>query len=319
MTALLAAAVVLAAAAGTALAARPGGALYEQRIWIETLTLPNDPSARAIAELARLDARLREAEDAARAGDFGRRGRRPGRVRDVSSRRHRNPRSRHRTRSRSRSSRPASAATSRCSRHLRSGSPMAPPTRSPVPSSGRSNARWIAATERSSGSTRAGPANGGNGGNGSGGSGGSGAGPDTPADPTAKPTKAPTAAPTPKPTKEPNAGPTDPGAPGGQGGENGPKNTPKPQPTPKRHAAELTRPAAPIVVRLVWRPCPPDLRPPSSSTCSAPDRRTPTAPDRRARPISCDPARRPSSSISARAPSPGSRHDWSRARSTRSW
>ncbi|HET9756914.1 MAG TPA: PT domain-containing protein [Candidatus Limnocylindrales bacterium] len=235
MTALLAAALVLAAAAGTAFAARPGGALYEQRIWIETLTLPNDPSARAIAELARLDVRLREAEDAARAGD----------------------------------SAGAAAALAAYARIVEAASEAAIATQDEVAvailEAGvgrnvevlRALALWVPdgaadaisravqraverAVDRSDRAIEridtAGPANGGHGGNGSGGSGtgGSGAGPDTPADPTAKPTKAPTVAPTPKPTKEPNAGPTDPGAPGGQGGENGPGNTPKPQPTPKR-------------------------------------------------------------------------------------
>jgi hypothetical protein len=233
MTALLAAAFVLAAAAGTALAARPGGALYEQRIWIETLTLPNDPSARAIAELARLDARLREAEDAARAGD----------------------------------SAGAAAALAAYARIVEAASESAIATQDVVAIAileagvgrnvevlqalalrvpdgaadaiSRAVQRAVErAVDRSDRAIEridtAGPANGGNGGNGGDGSGGSGAGPDTPADPTAKPTKAPTAAPTPKPTKEPNAGPTDPGAPGSQGGENGPKNTPQPQPTPKR-------------------------------------------------------------------------------------
>jgi hypothetical protein len=70
-----AAAVVLAAslgagiAAGGALAARPGGPMYEARLWAETLTLPGDPSARALAELHRLEERLREATEASRSGD----------------------------------------------------------------------------------------------------------------------------------------------------------------------------------------------------------------------------------------------------------
>ncbi len=234
LTALLAAAVVLAGAAGTAFAARPGGALYEQRIWIETLTLPNDPSARAIAELARLEVRLREAEDAARAGDAA----------------------------------GAAAALAAYARIVEAASEAAIATQDEVAVAileagvsrnvevlqalalrvpdgaadaiSRAVQRAVErAVDRSDRAIEridtAGPANGGNGGgSGGGGSGGNGAGPDKPADPTAKPTKAPTAAPTPKPTKEPNAGPTDPGAPGGQGGENGPKTTPKPQPTPKR-------------------------------------------------------------------------------------
>jgi hypothetical protein len=68
-TALLAAALAVGLAAGTTLAARPGGALYEARLWVETVTLPRDPSERALAELQRLDARLAEAAEAIRAGD----------------------------------------------------------------------------------------------------------------------------------------------------------------------------------------------------------------------------------------------------------
>jgi hypothetical protein len=56
-------------AAGTVLAARPGGPLYEARLWVETVTLPTEPSARAVAELARLEERLREASAADAAGD----------------------------------------------------------------------------------------------------------------------------------------------------------------------------------------------------------------------------------------------------------
>ncbi len=67
--------VVLAAAlgssmvAGAALAARPGGPLYESRLWAETIGLPADPSARAVAELARLRERLSEIGEASRSGD----------------------------------------------------------------------------------------------------------------------------------------------------------------------------------------------------------------------------------------------------------
>jgi hypothetical protein len=70
-----AAAVVLAASLGVgvtvggAFAARPGAPLYETRLWAETLTLPADPSARAVAELDRLKARLREIAEASRSGD----------------------------------------------------------------------------------------------------------------------------------------------------------------------------------------------------------------------------------------------------------
>lgn len=66
---LLAATLALGAAAGTALAARPGGALYVARLWAETLTLPAEPPARAVAELWRLRDRLAEAEAATVAGD----------------------------------------------------------------------------------------------------------------------------------------------------------------------------------------------------------------------------------------------------------
>jgi hypothetical protein len=68
---LLAASLGLTLIAGTALAARPGGPLYGTRIWVETLTLPSDPSARAIAELERMDHRLQEAIAARQAGDPG--------------------------------------------------------------------------------------------------------------------------------------------------------------------------------------------------------------------------------------------------------
>ena len=66
---LLAASLALGGAAGTAFAARPGGALYEPRVWLETLTLPSDPSQRALAELDRLERRLAEAVEAVRSGD----------------------------------------------------------------------------------------------------------------------------------------------------------------------------------------------------------------------------------------------------------
>ena len=56
------------AVAGVA-AARPGGPLYETRLWAETLQLPRDPSARSVAELDRLKARLLEIGEASRAGD----------------------------------------------------------------------------------------------------------------------------------------------------------------------------------------------------------------------------------------------------------
>jgi hypothetical protein len=66
---LLAASLGLGLITGTAFAARPGGPLYLTRVWAETLTLPTEPSARALAELQRLDQRLREAAAAAGARD----------------------------------------------------------------------------------------------------------------------------------------------------------------------------------------------------------------------------------------------------------
>ena len=67
--AFLAASLAAAIAVGGVSAARPGGPLYETRLWAETLTLPSDPSARAVAELGRLRDRLREVGEADRAGD----------------------------------------------------------------------------------------------------------------------------------------------------------------------------------------------------------------------------------------------------------
>ncbi len=65
-TALLGLAVV---AGGTVAAASPGGPLYGARLWVETLTLPSDTTARASAELDRLQARLDEATSAAANGN----------------------------------------------------------------------------------------------------------------------------------------------------------------------------------------------------------------------------------------------------------
>lgn len=67
--ALLAASLATAIVVGGVSAARPGGPLYETRLWAETLTLPGDPSARAVAELGRLSDRLREVGEADRSGD----------------------------------------------------------------------------------------------------------------------------------------------------------------------------------------------------------------------------------------------------------
>lgn len=66
---LLAASLGVGVTVGGAFAARPGAPLYEARLWAETLTLPADPSARAVAELERLKARLREIAEASRSGD----------------------------------------------------------------------------------------------------------------------------------------------------------------------------------------------------------------------------------------------------------
>src|SRR5689334_6316963 len=69
-SALVAAAILAGAMVGGAAASSgPGGALYEARLWVETVSLPADPSARAIAELRRLADRLGEADAAARSGD----------------------------------------------------------------------------------------------------------------------------------------------------------------------------------------------------------------------------------------------------------
>ena len=60
----------LAIVAGGAVAASgPGGPLYSARLWVETLTLPSDTTARAAAELDHLQARLDEARTAAASGN----------------------------------------------------------------------------------------------------------------------------------------------------------------------------------------------------------------------------------------------------------
>lgn len=65
----VAASLSVSVAVGGAFAARPGALLYDARMWAETITLPTDPSARAVAELARLKERLREIAETSRAGD----------------------------------------------------------------------------------------------------------------------------------------------------------------------------------------------------------------------------------------------------------
>lgn len=67
--ALFAGVLTLGLLAGTAFAARPGGPLYDVRIWAEMATLPADVLARAEAEVERLEARLEEARQASAAGD----------------------------------------------------------------------------------------------------------------------------------------------------------------------------------------------------------------------------------------------------------
>jgi hypothetical protein len=69
MVALAAAGLTLGMLAGTAFAARPGGPLYQARIWAELANLPTDVEARAKAEVQRLEARLEEAREAHAAGD----------------------------------------------------------------------------------------------------------------------------------------------------------------------------------------------------------------------------------------------------------
>ncbi len=68
-TALLAASLTLSIGAGSAFAARPGGPLYDARLWVESVTLPGTGVARAEAQLDRLEARLAEVEAALQAGD----------------------------------------------------------------------------------------------------------------------------------------------------------------------------------------------------------------------------------------------------------
>jgi hypothetical protein len=67
--ALLAGTLTLGILAGTAGAARPGGWLYQARIWTEAANLPITALPRAQAEVTRLQARLDEAQAAAATGD----------------------------------------------------------------------------------------------------------------------------------------------------------------------------------------------------------------------------------------------------------
>ncbi|MFL5679556.1 MAG: hypothetical protein ACJ77B_03060 [Chloroflexota bacterium] len=66
---LMAATLALSGVAGAALAASPGGPLYDARLWVERATLPTEPDARADAEVARLEARMGEAVRGANSGN----------------------------------------------------------------------------------------------------------------------------------------------------------------------------------------------------------------------------------------------------------
>jgi len=65
----LAASLTLVSFVGTAFAARPGGPLYDARLFVEQVVLPSESSARAVAELERLHQRLVEAAAASAGGD----------------------------------------------------------------------------------------------------------------------------------------------------------------------------------------------------------------------------------------------------------
>lgn len=224
LTAVLAATLVVGGTAGTALAAQAGGALYEPRVWIETLTLPSDPSERAVAELARLEARVQEADAATRNGDAA------GAAAALAAY----------ERIMEAASEAAIAAedevaiaileagVSRNVEVLQALALQVPAGAAEAIS--RAVERAVArALERSETAIEkidnAGPSNGG----------GSGGGTGQPADPSSKPTKPPVAEPTPKPAKTPQAGPDEPPAPGDQGGSGGQGNPNEPKKTPKPH------------------------------------------------------------------------------------
>jgi len=56
---------------GAAAMSEAGGPLYGTRLWLEEVTMPSDPAARAEAELRRIAARFQEMEAAAARGDQG--------------------------------------------------------------------------------------------------------------------------------------------------------------------------------------------------------------------------------------------------------
>ena len=69
MSALLAATLTLGLVAGSVAASTAGGPLYGPRVWLEELTLPSSGSARADAQVDRLDARLADLREAVGRGD----------------------------------------------------------------------------------------------------------------------------------------------------------------------------------------------------------------------------------------------------------
>ena len=69
MAALMAAALSVLLLAGVAFASSAGGPLYGVRLWVESVSLPSEPGARADADVDRLDARLNEAVGAAHDGN----------------------------------------------------------------------------------------------------------------------------------------------------------------------------------------------------------------------------------------------------------
>jgi hypothetical protein len=69
--ALLAAALLVVGMVGVVAASQAGGPLYGTRLWAESMTLPTQPSARAAAQLVRLDQRLQEVQAALAAHDAG--------------------------------------------------------------------------------------------------------------------------------------------------------------------------------------------------------------------------------------------------------
>jgi hypothetical protein len=69
MVAVLVGCLVVGVAAGAVWSTRPGGAMYAARLWAEMATLPTQPIERAKAEVARLQARIDEAQQASASGD----------------------------------------------------------------------------------------------------------------------------------------------------------------------------------------------------------------------------------------------------------